>query len=108
MIFIAVKFPVRPDKVEEWERVTAKFTAAVRAEPGNVFFEWSRSLEEENTWVLLESFRDGAAGEAHVAEPHFQKAIDEMSYLVTDTPKIINVEVPQDDWGAMGEVAPRS
>ncbi len=108
MIFIAVKFPVRPDALEEWERVTAEFTAAVRAEPGNVFFEWSRSLEEPMTFVLLEAFQDGAAGEAHVAEPHFQKAIDEMSHLVTATPKIVNVEVAQDGWGEMGEVSPRS
>lgn len=107
MIFIAVKFPVRADRLEDWKRVTAEFTAAVRAEPGNVFFEWSRSEEEPNTYVLLEAFADAAAGEAHVQTPAFAKAVDEMSYLVTDTPQIVNVEVSQDGWGAMGEITPR-
>ena len=75
MIFIAVKFSVRPAVAEQWLARVAPFTAATRAEPGNVFFEWSRSVDRPNQFVLLEAFRDRAAGEAHVHSEHFQAAI---------------------------------
>ena len=39
MIFIAVKFAVRPEVAEQWLARIAPFTAATRAEPGNIFFE---------------------------------------------------------------------
>ncbi len=66
MIFIAVKFSGRPDVAEQWLSRVEAFTAATRQEPGNIFFEWSRSVETPNQFVLLEAFRDREAGEAHV------------------------------------------
>lgn len=106
MIFIAVKFTVRPERSDEWLDLVADFTAAVRAEPGNVFFEWSKSVEVEHQFVLLEAFVDGDAGSAHVNSAHFQTAIGWMPAVVSTTPEIVNVEVPQPTWGLMGEVAP--
>lgn len=108
MIFIVVKFPVRPELAERWPSIVADFTAGTRAEPGNLFFEWSRSLEDPSTYVLVEGFADGAA-EAHVKSPHFLQAIQDLPDAITATPQIISLsDVPQDGWGAMGELAPRS
>lgn len=67
MIFIAVKFTVRPERAEEWLSLVDDFTQATRREPGNVFFEWSRSVEVPGQFVLLEAFASPAAGEAHVS-----------------------------------------
>lgn len=107
VILINVKWTVRPEYVEQWPSITREFTEAVRREPGNIFFEWSRHLDEENTFTLVEAFQDGAA-EAHVSSGHFQKFVAEAPDYVADTPKIINVQdVPQDGWGEMGEVEPR-
>ena len=39
MIFIVVKFSIRPEVAEQWLSRVAPFTAATRAEPGNVFFD---------------------------------------------------------------------
>jgi quinol monooxygenase YgiN len=107
MIFIVVKFPVLPERAAEWLDLVADFTAATRAEPGNIMFEWSVSVDNENEFVLVEAFADAAAGSAHVGSEHFKTAIAWMPDLVTDTPKIINVEVPGQDWSRMGEVSPR-
>ncbi|MCU1615488.1 MAG: uncharacterized protein JWO98_3028 [Frankiales bacterium] len=107
MIFIAVKFPVRRERAAEWLELVEEFTQAVRAEEGNLFFEWSRSVEEPNTFVLLEGFRDAEAGQAHVRTEHFQKAIGWMPDVVSATPQIISVDVPPEGWGPMGEVQPR-
>lgn len=107
MIFIVVKFTVRPEHRDQWLPRAEEFTRETRAEEGNVFFEWSRSVDNEDQFVLVEAFRDGAAGEAHVKSEHFQAAMAWMPDLVAKTPEIVNVEVPQDGWGQMGEVTPR-
>ena len=108
MIFIAVKFSIRPDVADQWLARVAPFTAATRAEPGNVFFEWSRSVERPNQFVLLEAFRDRAAGEAHVHSEHFKTAMAWMPDVVSATPEIIHVEAPGEGWSTMAELQPRT
>lgn len=107
MIFIVVKFHIRPERADEWLSLVQDFTEATRAEPGNVFFDWARSVEDPNTFVLTEGFASPEAGKAHVESEHFKTAISWMPDVVATTPDIINVEVPQDDWSKMGEVQPR-
>jgi quinol monooxygenase YgiN len=107
MILINVKWTVKPEYADRWPSLVKEFTDAVRREPGNIFFEWSRSLDDENTYVLVEAFADGAA-EDHVNSDHFKKFVAEAPEYVATTPKIINVQdVPQNGWGEMGEVQPR-
>ncbi len=108
MIFIVVKFPVKPEHSDDWLAKVDEFTRATRDEPGNLFFEWSRSVGDANTFVLVEAFADGAAGGEHVQSEHFKKAVGEMSQYVSATPQIINVEIPDaSGWSQMGEVSPR-
>jgi quinol monooxygenase YgiN len=108
MIFIVVKFPVRAERSDEWISLSEEFTRATRAEPGNLFFEWSRSIDDPTTFVLLEAFADADAGAAHVASDHFNKAMAWMPDAVAATPRIVNIEIPDaSDWSQMSEVAPR-
>jgi quinol monooxygenase YgiN len=106
MIFIVVKFPVRADKVDEWVSATDTFTRAVRDEPGNVFFEWSRSLDDPLEFVLLEAFASDDAGKDHVESDHFRAFVAAGPDLVSRTPSIINVTIPGDGWSEMGEIKP--
>ena len=108
MIFIVVKFSIRPEVAEQWLSRVAPFTAATRAEPGNVFFEWSRSAERPNQFVLLEAFKDRAAGEAHVNSEHFKAAMALMPDMIAARPEIIHVEVPGEGWSLMAELQPRT
>jgi quinol monooxygenase YgiN len=108
MIFIVVKWSVRPEKADDWLSIVNDFTNDTRAEPGNLFFEWSRSVDDPNTYVLVEAFADGDAGSAHVNSAHFKKAIDELPASVASTPQIVNVEIPDaQGWSEMAEVQPR-
>lgn len=108
MIFIVVKFTIRPERSDEWLSLVDEFTQATRAEEGNVFFEWSRSVDVPHQFVLVEAFRDPAAGGEHVSSEHFKAAMSWMPDVVAQTPEIVNIEVPQDGWGQMAEVTPRS
>ena len=108
MIVIVVKFPVRPKRSEEWVSLARDYAAAVDAEEGSVFFEWSRSLEDPDTFVCIEGFRDAAAGQSHVGTDHFKRFVEEAPDLVSAQPQIIYVDAPDvAGWGPMGEIQPR-
>jgi quinol monooxygenase YgiN len=107
MIFIVVKWPIKAEHADDWLSLVDDFTQATRAEPGNLFFEWNRSVDDPTVFTLVEAFRDGDAGGAHVGSDHFQKAVGWMPDYVAATPSIVHTEVPQQGWGEMGEVAPR-
>ena len=108
MIYITVKLPIRPEKADGFMEAAAGYTAATRAEPGNVFFEWSRSLDEPDTFVLLEAFTDADAGAAHVAGEHVQDFFRWAPDWVTAKPKIIYLDRDElTGWTPMGEIEPR-
>lgn len=103
MIFITVKFKVRPDHVDGWLDLVDGFTTATRSEPGNLWFEWSRSVDDPNEFVLVEAFQDDAA-EAHVKSDHFAAAMRDLRPALAETPRIVNFVVPGEEWSRMGEL----
>ena len=103
MYLIVVKFPVRPESVDQWPQIVADYTRGVREEEGNLFFEWSRSLEDPHEFVLVEGFTNEGAG-AHVESPHFSEGIEAMRPHLAATPQIISRQVEGDGWDAMGEL----
>lgn len=105
MIFITAKFRVRPEHADRWPEISADFTRATRAEPGCLWFDWSRSVEEPTEYVLVEAFRDEEAGAAHVQSAHFKAAQQTLPPHLAETPRIVNMTVPQDDWSLLGEMA---
>ncbi|GGW25433.1 hypothetical protein GCM10010381_06320 [Streptomyces xantholiticus] len=106
MIFIAVRFTVRPEYSDRWLTIVDDFTRATRAEPGNLFFDWSRSVDDPHKFTLLEAFADADAGAVHVASDHFRAGLEAMAAAVATTPEIINVEVPGQGWNEMAELKP--
>ena len=104
MIFITAKFRVKPEDAERWPDITHDFTLATRAEAGCLWFDWSRSLDNPQEYVLVEAFRDGDAGSAHVQSAHFQEATATLPGYLVETPRIVNFVVDQDDWSELGEM----
>jgi quinol monooxygenase YgiN len=103
MIFITAKFQVKPEDADEWPKIAADFTEATRNEPGCLWFDWSRSVENPDEYVIVEAFRDQDAGVAHVTSAHFKEAQRTLPPHLVRTPRIVNVTVPQDDWSLLGE-----
>jgi quinol monooxygenase YgiN len=106
VILIVVKHPVRPAFADSWLAEVGELTTGTRAEPGSLFFDWYRSADDPNCWLLVEGFADAAAGAAHVASSHFKATIARMPDLLDGAPEIVHVEVP-DGWSVMAELAPR-
>jgi quinol monooxygenase YgiN len=108
MILITVKFPIRPDKTAEWLELADSYASAVRAEPGNRFFQFSRSLHDENEYVCIEGFADAAAGQVHMQQDHVSQFMATMPDIVSARPKIIYVDADEvEGFVEMGEIAPR-
>jgi quinol monooxygenase YgiN len=105
MIFIVAKFMVRPEYSDEWLERVRSFTEATRQEPGNLWFEWSRSVENPNQFVLIEAFRDAEAGAEHVQSDHFKQAVQDTPALLVRTPDIVNFEVPGTEWSKLTEMS---
>lgn len=105
MIFITAKFAVKPEHAERWPDISRAFTEATRAEPGCLWFDWSRSLDDTHEYVLVEAFRDDEAGAAHVGSEHFRQATRELPAYLSATPKIVSQSVDQSDWSELGELA---
>ena len=104
MIFITAKFRVRPEDADAWPEITRPFTEATRAEPGCLWFDWSRSVDDPNEYVLVEAFRDGDAGAAHVQSQHFRDAQSQLPSHLAETPRIVSQMVDQDGWSELGEL----
>ncbi|MDN5725268.1 MAG: antibiotic biosynthesis monooxygenase [Propionibacteriales bacterium] len=103
MILIVVKFPVKPEYAESFPQRVREFTEATRAEPANLSFEWSRSLDDPNLYVLVEAFTDDGA-EPHVTSDHFRQMTQEFPQYLTATPAIISRQVDGAGWDEMGEL----
>lgn len=103
MYLINVKFKTKPDWTEKWMDLVHDFTQATRNEPGNLWFEWSRSIEEPDTFVLVEAFTDDGAG-PHVNSDHFKAGLAAMRQAIAATPKIVSKQVDGDGWTDMGEL----
>lgn len=105
MIFINVKFQVKPEETSTFLDKVSFYTEACRAEEGCLFFEWYRSTDRENEFLLVEMYRDAEAGKQHVNYPHFQKGIDAMKPLLSETPEIVSEDIEAKNWGPMGEIS---
>lgn len=104
MYFIVVKFKTKAEYTEQFMELVGPFTEATRQEPGNLWFDWSRSIEDPSEFVLVEAFLDDEAAGAHVNSDHFKAGLESMRPALVSTPKIVSRKVEGDSWGEMGEL----
>jgi quinol monooxygenase YgiN len=105
LIFITAKFRIRPEDADRWPEIARDFTTATRREPGCLWFDWSRSVDDPTEYVLVEAFRNDEAGAAHVQSDHFKNAQQTLPQHLVETPRIVNATLPQEDWSRLGEMA---
>jgi quinol monooxygenase YgiN len=104
VILIVLKVRIRPEKREEWLAGIRRYTVDVRAEPGNVSFDYYENGEDPSEFALVEVFADGDAGAAHVATDHARTFFSFMSTVVAARPKINYQDLDGAAWNDMAEV----
>jgi quinol monooxygenase YgiN len=107
MILINIKMPIRPDKINEWLALADSYAKDVNSEDGCLFFQFARSLTDENEFICIEGFTDAEAGATHVKQPYVKRFFDTAPDLVSAQPQIIYIDTPHDGFGPMGEIQPR-
>lgn len=106
MIFITAKFRVKPEHADSWPDISRAFTEACRDEPGCLFYDWSRSVDDPTEYVLVEAFRDSDAGAEHVNSEHFKRAQRDLPQHLVETPCIISQNLEgRTGWDELGELA---
>jgi len=101
MILIVLKIQIRPDRRDVWLERIAKYTAAVRDEPGNTSFDVYESIDAPNEFSIVEGFASKEAGDAHVQTDHFKDFLVWFPTVIGTAPQIINTQV--DGWNRMQE-----
>ena len=107
MILINITMPIRQDKMDEWLALADSYAKDVNSEDGCLFFQFARSLTDDNEFVCIEGFKDGDAGAAHVSQPYVKRFFELAPTLVATQPQIIYIDTPHDGFGPMGEIQPR-
>ena len=107
MILINIKMQIRPDKMDTWLALADSYAKDVNSEDGCLFFQFARSLTDDNEFVCIEGFTDAAAGAAHVKHAYVKRFFEIAPDLVATQPQIIYIDAPHDGFGPMGEIQPR-
>jgi RimJ/RimL family protein N-acetyltransferase/quinol monooxygenase YgiN len=107
MILINLKMQIRPEKMDQWLALADSYAKDVNSEDGCLFFQFARSLTDDNEFVCIEGFKDADAGAAHVKQPYAKKFFEVTPDLVATQPQIIYIDTPHDGFGPMGEIQPR-
>ncbi len=82
-VTLVVHLDIAPSAVDEFAALVrrhAEYTLA--AEEGCIEFRVLKPEEPENHFILLESYRDEAALEAHFSSPHMQRYLEASAELV--------------------------
>jgi quinol monooxygenase YgiN len=103
VILINLKIQIKPEQREVWLANINGYADAVREEAGNVFFDVYQSLEGSEEYSIIEGFASKEAGESHVQTTHFKDFLVWFPTVIAAAPKIINTEIPGDDWSTMSE-----
>lgn len=81
---LAITLRSQDGSADTFCRVLADITPQSRAEPGNVRFEVARSVQDANTFLVVESYVDEAAYQAHLETPAFRRVERELFPLLED------------------------
>ncbi|HEY4386348.1 MAG TPA: antibiotic biosynthesis monooxygenase family protein, partial [Ktedonobacteraceae bacterium] len=72
---VAALWKAKPGKAEIVAEVIETMTPLSRQEPGCLYYQAQRSIDDPDLFFLYEQYTDPAAYEAHMATPHFEEHV---------------------------------
>ena len=100
MQVVVIRFTVREGWADRWLDLVDEFTRATRAEDGNLWFWWARSVDEPDVFFLLEGHREDGV-EEHLRSPLIPKIQREWPVALVETPQVLMTVMPGNDWQEM-------
>lgn len=87
---VLARVKCQPEKLAELKQLWLAVAEQTRREPGCISYELVVSADDPNELVSIEQWRDGAAIEAHFAQPYMQDLLARAPGLVAAPPEIKN------------------
>jgi quinol monooxygenase YgiN len=72
---VSAKWRAKPGKEERLKALCEEMTEPSRAEPGNLFYQVQRSIEDPQLFYLYEQYVDEAGYVAHQESEHFTRLV---------------------------------
>ena len=89
MITFIVHLRVRPENASEFEALmTDVATMTHEHEPGVVYYEFAKSVDEADTYVVIEVYRDVEVHAAHMASNWVRQSLPLTARLIDGKPRI--------------------
>jgi quinol monooxygenase YgiN len=80
---------VRPENVAEFEALMGHVVAMTREhEPGVIHYAFAKSVDESDTYAVVEVYRDAEVHAAHMATPWVTEALPKSAALIEGLPHI--------------------
>ena len=94
MIALIATLQIKDRSSREFEHIFARLAGSVRSnEPGNVVYRLCRTRGDENTYKVLEIYRNEAALEEHRTSEHFRGAGQDLGTVLNGRPDIEYLDV---------------
>lgn len=100
MLTVTIRFTVRPEWTDKWLDLVEEFTEATRAEDSNLWFWWSRAVDDPCVFYLMEGHRESGV-EEHLRSPLIPKIQREWPEALVETPRMLMATVPGEEWAVM-------
>ena len=89
MVCVLATLKVKADKTQDFETIFKKLSEDVRSkEEGNIFYQVAKDKENENTYLVLEHYKDQESVDVHGKSDHFRSVGREIGECL-DGPPII-------------------
>jgi quinol monooxygenase YgiN len=74
---VLAKWTAKEGQEDRLAEICDEMTEPSRAEPGNLYYQAQRSVEDPRLFLLYEQYSDEAGYEAHMASEHFTRLVKE-------------------------------
>ncbi|AEP85310.1 MULTISPECIES: putative quinol monooxygenase [Bacillus] len=95
MIVLQAYIKVKPEKREEFLSEAQSLVQHSRAEEGNAQYDLFEKVGEENTFVMLEQWKDEAAMKFHNETAHFQGFVAKGKELLSAPLDVVRTELSE-------------
>jgi quinol monooxygenase YgiN len=98
MITFIAHLQVPPENAQEFEELMAHVTTmTLENEPGVAYYGFAKSVEEPNTYVVVEVYRDQAACTAHGDTAWVRESVPKSLLLTEGLPRLAQYVSPGSD-----------
>ncbi|MBW8754245.1 MAG: antibiotic biosynthesis monooxygenase [Sphingomonadales bacterium] len=95
MITFIARMRVKSENAAAFEALMTHVTEMTRTqEPGVSYYAWSKGVDEPDTYLVVEVYRDVAAQAAHMATEWVKSSLPESALLIEGKPDIKQYVTP--------------